>query len=79
VAASAASGVSALPTAGSSAAIGGARIDVESLADAGLPAPEAVRGDGPAARHGEIRSDADLMAIVRKYAPGIQFCYDNEL
>jgi TonB family protein len=79
VAASAAPGVSALPTAGSSAAIGGARIDVESLAEAGLPAPEAVRGDGSAAKHGEIRSDADLMATVRKYAPGIQFCYDNEL
>jgi TonB family protein len=79
VAASASPGVSALPTAGSSAAIGGARIDVESLADAGLPAPEAVRGDGSAAKHGEIRTDAELMATVRKYAPGIQFCYDNEL
>ena len=25
------------------------------------------------------RSNASLLAVVRRYAPGIQFCYDNEL
>lgn len=27
----------------------------------------------------EIRSNQTLLAVVRKYAPGIQFCYENEL
>lgn len=68
-----------LGAAGSASAIAGARISIESLAEAGLPAPAARRGDGSRARAGEVRSDADLLAVVRKYAPGIQFCYDNEL
>ncbi len=28
---------------------------------------------------GEIRSNKTLLAVVRRYAPGIQFCYENEL
>lgn len=48
-------------------------------------------GDGPGDGSGEAgdesaggtsnpyRSNASLMAVVRRYAPGIQFCYDNEL
>jgi outer membrane biosynthesis protein TonB len=27
----------------------------------------------------EIRSNQTLLAVVRRYAPGIQFCYENEL
>jgi len=27
----------------------------------------------------EGRSNASLLAVVRRYAPGIQFCYENEL
>jgi hypothetical protein len=65
--------------AGAGAAISGARIEIASLAEAGLPAPEATRADGSRAGSGEIRSDASLLAVVRKYAPGIQFCYENEL
>lgn len=62
-----------------SGAIAGALIELGPLAASGLPAPQATRGDGSAAGRGEIRSDADLMAVVRKYASGLQFCYDNEL
>lgn len=28
---------------------------------------------------GEFRSSASLLAVVRRYAAGIQFCYDNQL
>ncbi|MCP4573434.1 MAG: AgmX/PglI C-terminal domain-containing protein [bacterium] len=28
---------------------------------------------------GEIRSSEALLAVVRRYAPGVQFCYENEL
>ena len=28
---------------------------------------------------GELRSTASLLAVVRRYAAGIQFCYDNQL
>lgn len=28
---------------------------------------------------GELRSNESLLGVVRRYAPGIQFCYDNEL
>ncbi len=34
---------------------------------------------GGGAHGGEVRSNASLLATVRRYAPGIQFCYDNEL
>lgn len=34
---------------------------------------------GTAAGGGELRTSAELLAAVRRYAPGIQFCYDNEL
>lgn len=36
-------------------------------------------GAGAAVERSQVRSDAQLLAVVRKYAPGIQFCYDNEL
>jgi TonB family protein len=36
-------------------------------------------GVGGSVGRSQIRSDAQLLAVVRKYAPGIQFCYDNEL
>lgn len=38
-------------------------------------------GSGPGAGEtgGDIRSDASLLAVVRKYAAGIRFCYDTEL
>jgi TonB family protein len=33
----------------------------------------------PAASDNNSRSNESLLAVVRRYAPGIQFCYDNEL
>jgi len=36
-------------------------------------------GNGRGAAPGVYRSNASLMAIVQKYAAGIQFCYGNEL
>jgi TonB family protein len=36
-------------------------------------------GAGAPGERSQVRSDAQLLAVVRKYAPGIQFCYDNEL
>jgi TonB family protein len=49
--------------------------------------PVADGGSGDGSEAGEsgggtsnpYRSTASLMAVVRRYAPGIQFCYDNEL
>jgi TonB family protein len=36
-------------------------------------------GDGGGVEPGAHRSNASLLATVRRYAPGIQYCYDNEL
>lgn len=36
-------------------------------------------GGGGIGGNGEFRSNASLLAVVRRYAAGIQFCYDNQL
>jgi TonB family protein len=36
-------------------------------------------GAGGAGVGGDARSNASLLAVVRKYSAGIQFCYENEL
>lgn len=36
-------------------------------------------GGGGNGGNGEFRSNASLLAVVRRYAAGIQFCYDNQL
>ncbi|MGQ0722489.1 MAG: AgmX/PglI C-terminal domain-containing protein [Candidatus Eiseniibacteriota bacterium] len=72
---SAAAGASAGP----SVAIAGARIEIEALPESGSGAPQGRGADGAPTSASEIRTDASLLAVVRKYAPGIQFCYDNEL
>ncbi|MCA9726234.1 MAG: AgmX/PglI C-terminal domain-containing protein [Candidatus Eisenbacteria bacterium] len=41
--------------------------------------PSAAAGGGGAFTPGAYRSNASLLAVVRRYAPGIQYCYDNEL
>jgi outer membrane biosynthesis protein TonB len=60
-------------------------ISIDAISD--LTIQDAV-GDVPAARSGDgrggaqaspYRSNESLLAVVRRYAPGIQFCYDNEL
>jgi TonB family protein len=74
-------------TVGSAGAIAGARIEIESIeggsgGSGSGGAGSARGGEGRSAQAtggGETRTDASLLAVVRKYAPGIQFCYDNEL
>ncbi|MBZ0269810.1 TonB family protein, partial [bacterium] len=74
---------SVAPVAGTSGpgakALSGALVQLGDPAASGLPGASATRGDGSTVAAGEVRSDAELMAVVRKYAPGLQFCYDNEL
>jgi TonB family protein len=36
-------------------------------------------GSADAGSRNDYRSNESLLAVVRRYAPGIQFCYDNEL
>jgi TonB family protein len=36
-------------------------------------------GGNSAGGGGELRSSESLLTVVRRYAPGIQFCYENEL
>lgn len=50
----------------------------DAVAGGGDPAAEAVAG-GPAGGGSPARSNAALLAVVRRYAAGIQFCYENEL
>jgi len=40
---------------------------------------DAAADDAGGGSSNPYRSNASLMAVVRRYAPGIQFCYDNEL
>lgn len=70
-----------------SSALGGARIEVGAIGGVEGGSGSAVGGtaDGTAtgssggSSRGDLRSDASLLAVVRKYAPGIRFCYENEL
>jgi TonB family protein len=69
------------PDAGSSA-IGGAQIEIEAGSGGELVSeswvPDGSGGTGTATNQ-SLRTDQSLLAVVRRYAPGIQFCYDNEL
>jgi TonB family protein len=85
-------GVGGLPAAGvagdGASALGGARIEIGAIGGVSGGDGDGAFGastDGSAAGHaggssrGDLRSDASLLAVVRKYAPGIRFCYENEL
>lgn len=39
----------------------------------------AAGGRGAVAGGGEVRSNASLLAVLQRYAPGIRYCYDNAL
>lgn len=69
--------VTTVETDAAASSIGGARIAVETIAE--LEAEDFPGGTSGAATRNEHRSDASLLAVVRRYAPGIRFCYDNEL
>lgn len=71
-----------------SSALGGARIEIAAIggiesggggAPGGTGSSGAKSGVDGGTANGELRSDASLLAVVRKYAPGIRFCYENEL
>jgi outer membrane biosynthesis protein TonB len=70
---------STVDVAGSSVA--GSLISIESVSYAGEEGPEGGTSDASASAgaSSSYRSNASLLAIVRRYAPGIEFCYDNEL
>ena len=45
----------------------------------GFSAPGGGGSPGADGARNDYRSNESLLAVVRRYAPGIQFCYDNEL
>lgn len=70
-------------TSGASADVSGSTLEgslvaIESV-DAYDPATGQPASDGTGSGVGEHRSSSSLLAVVRKYAPGIQYCYENEL
>jgi TonB family protein len=77
----------AMRTTGESAGVSGAAVGVELVALDPITAVEGASGgdgasgdlSGEGAAPGVYRSASSLAAIIRKYAAGIQFCYDNEL
>ncbi|MCB1185088.1 energy transducer TonB, partial [bacterium] len=77
---------------GGEGAVGARTIDVAAITQVALAGSGEGFGDGagggggdgtgasaPGGAGGEIRSNASLLAVVRRYAPGIQFCYENVL
>jgi len=56
----------------------GTGLVIESI-EAIAATPDADAGSRGKATRSQARSDAQLLTVVRKYAPGIQYCYDNEL
>lgn len=65
----------------------GSTIDIEAISPVGgdlASSDPSVLGDGSGGGggtpgSGAYRSNASLLAVVRRYAAGVQFCYDNEL
>jgi outer membrane biosynthesis protein TonB len=81
-------GVSSLSSADvSGSAIENRGISISAITDldvqgGGGGSPEGqARGSSPGASSGsnDYRSNESLLSVIRRYAPGIQFCYDNEL
>ena len=77
-----------VPEGGAVAAAAGADLEGSSLAASSiriegvesLRPPEGKRTEGGAAGStSPYRTDASLLAVVRRYAAGIQYCYENEL
>lgn len=63
--------------------VGGSAVQGRMVALGTLAAPGEPSSDGPGssagAAPGVYRSNASLLAVIQKYAPGIQYCYENEL
>ncbi len=66
----------------SASALSSAGITIDT---SGALVSEGLHSDGTRSKPGagssrqDLRTDASLLAVVRRYAPGIQFCYDNQL
>jgi TonB family protein len=74
----------ALASSGASAAgraVQGSKVVIEAPAPVAASDPSA--GEGESVSLGEppgiYRSNASLLGVIQRYAPGIQFCYENEL
>jgi TonB family protein len=63
--------------------LGGSLLAVESVTTVTGGGEDSGSGSGEAeatgSGSGAYRSNASLLAVVRRYAPGIEFCYDNQL
>jgi outer membrane biosynthesis protein TonB len=64
--------------------VGGSRIGLGTLEGVGggtgdPDSPGGSGGSASGARPGVYRSNASLLAVIQKYAAGIQYCYGNEL
>ena len=64
------------PEASSIAGVTDLEIDGTAISGGGLTGGSAGNNSGGG---GELRSSESLLTVVRRYAPGIQFCYENEL
>jgi TonB family protein len=54
-------------------------LTVDGDVGSGTPGGSGAGGSGAQSAGGQYRSNESLLGVVRRYAPGIQFCYDNEL
>ncbi len=80
-------GVSSLSSADvAGSAIESKGISIAAIADldvqGGGGAPDGTPGarpSAPSSGRNDYRSNESLLGVIRRYAPGIQFCYDNEL
>src|SRR6185503_13694379 len=59
-------------------AVEGKMVALGTLGSSGATSSEAAGSSGAAAP-GVYRSNASLLAVIQKYAPGIQYCYESEL
>jgi len=72
---------------GGSTDLNGSRVGVTGVAIGTIAAPSGDAGDAAAADAGDAagaapglyRSNASLLAVIQRYAAGIQYCYENEL
>jgi TonB family protein len=63
-------------------AVQGKMVSVGSLAAAAPAAPDRAGAEGAAgsgSKPGVYRTNASLLAVIQKYAAGIQYCYESEL
>jgi TonB family protein len=60
-------------------AVKGQSVAIGSLTASDAPASDDASGPSGAAAPGVYRTNASLLAVIQRYAAGIQYCYGNEL